>query len=273
MKKFLLIFCINLTIANAQSTSYSVYDDDPSPAKFIMNLDIFQLDVGLDVASANFGIWGSYQVNKLIGVDYLVEKSYYTSHRKGNKEAPWNFDFEAGASFNLLSFNREKKIKLQVDYKDNGSSSTTTTVKVLGTKLNQFDARGGFIFKRNPIKVSGDTLIAGQNRGGLYAGINFSSFKNVAAKVDGYGKRRESGTLAIYADLIFMPMHSISSLNTPPVGDYGALGYRVGFSIFESESASDGGGATITQNFQIGKRPYSGFFLTYGIGVSIAIKN
>jgi len=274
MKNFILfISLINLISVNAQSTSYKVYDDDPSPAKFILNMDIFQLDLAKEISSANFGIWGSYQLINKIGFDYLLEKSYYTSLRKGNSEAPWNLDIETGMSFQLLSFNTNRKIKLQLDYKSNGSTSVTTTIKIPGTIKNDILTRGGLIYKRNPYKTSGDTLIKAQNRTGLYLGLNLSTYKNLAAKVEGYGKRRATGAFSIYADLLFMPVHSISDLTTIPSTDIGSIGYRIGMKFFEAEPEKDGGGYALTQTLQFGSRPYSGFFFTYSIGVSLAIKD
>lgn len=270
MKNILLvlILCTQSVIAISQNKAYEVYYDNPSPSWFVLNLDFFQLDVAESVSSANFGAWGYINLTEKLAIDYLVEKSYYTSLKKGNPESPWNFDLELGASFTFLSIKASRKIKVQLDYQDNGSSSTTTTtIKIPGTKLNQIAGRGGIIYKRNPYSHSGE--IRAQNRTGIYGGLNYIVSKNLAAKVQGYGRRRETGAHAFYADIILAPMHSISDINLSPTSKKGAFGYRLGFEMFETETDSNGGGASLAYALQVGSRPYSGFFITFGIGLSL----
>lgn len=269
MKKFqiLCIACVQSFLVFSQEKSYEIYYDNPSPSWFVLNLDFFQLDVAKEVSSANFGAWGYLNLTERLAIDYLVEKSYYTSLRKDHPEAPWNFDLETGASFTLLSLKSTRKIKVQLDYQDHGSSSTTTTIKIPGTKLNQLAARSGIIYKRNPYATGGK--IQAQNRTGIYAGFNYTISKNLAADVQGYGRRRETGAHAFYADIILAPKHSISDISVEPTSEKGALGYRFGYEVFETESADNGGGASLAYTLQFGSRPYSGFFITFGIGLSL----
>jgi len=267
--------------ANAQNVNYKITKDDPSKrANFIMNLDLMQLDMSKNLSGGSFnvGVWGMYNVMPNLYADYKFEKSWL-SFAKLDAGAPGvvgNLDFESGATFNLLSSSKNKNMKvvLNVDESYSGSYKTTTTtfLMVPGTIKKVTSVRGGYIFKRNTYEWE-KTFSNGyepMTRMGLYSGISFDRYTNLHINADGYGHCMNSVGSRFYLDLLLMPV------NTSPlakVANNNPLGFRAGWQVFQSYPKADTGkNFGLSSDIQMGLRPYTGFYFTASVGVTIIKK-
>lgn len=285
MKKILItIASIAIgTMVYAQQVNYTITNDDPSnSAGFIMNLDLFQMDFSANLSGSSFnvGVWGNYRVNSKIGVDYTLRKSWLTFAKLDDPDAIGNTDLELGGSLRLMSRNVKKNLRVVLKV-ENGLNNqaeaitTTTYLMIPGTVQKSTHVRGGFILKRNPfeydinddVKFEYGTGYDPMTRSGLYGGISFDRNTNLHIQTDAYGHCMNSAGTRFYLDVLMMPVNSSAiakRTNNNP------LGFRAGWQVFQAYRKADTGkNMGIEGDFQMGLRPYTGFFMTASLGVTI----
>lgn len=145
-----------------------------------------------------------------------------------------------------------------------------------------------FELKQNNVNYTLDlqTVISSQ---AIYAGLFRRSITNVSIDAQKYGKRGNSAGSEIYFDAMLFVNNSFKSAMTEAVpslkpGDdvddavkaykqQGILGFRTGYRIYQIAPQSETGKKFgMCGTFELGYRPYHGFFINAGLGMTL-VKN
>lgn len=307
MKKALTFTAVFLLSAMAfgQNVQYRVLSNEPpvSP-RFSLNADLFQLDVPLfriDSYSVNAGLWGYFEpVHEKIGVQFLARKSYLALGRLGYKKFPGNLELEAGGYLVLRNYVKNKQTKVTLKKEYSGTTYSTnvsgdrvgtrteieTYILVPSDKKKYLMARGGAYFKRFGMSTTHisdkDESFAGPdyiayNSAGIYAGINLRTITSLFIETDEYGVQFNSIGQDLYADVLILPVNTFTDTET---GESASdviknatksfpVGFRAGYKLFQVDKrAKTGKTFGMSATAEVGYKPYAGFTLAAGIGMT-----
>lgn len=304
MKKLLtstlLVISLSLT---AQNINYEVTYDNPDFRPF-WNLNLSYLDVdvpvqSIDAINFNAGIWGNFEPVDGLGADYRLRISYLTMAQLGYQDPPGFTNFELGAYFKFAGYTkvRPTNVVLDIDWDADGNSFNDEEVfqikaiTIQAKNRRDFLARGGFYHLSSPLTVDDVTdandakifadNIGGASLNGLYAGIGIRTFRNVYINTDQFGDQFNSQGRLLYIDAIFAGASLSDPYEDPAtlVFDEDAakdaigslpIGFRIGLNTFQIEKKDRTGKKFgMAVNYEAGYRPYIGWYLSAGLGLTL----
>lgn len=281
-----------------QQIKYDVLKDEPIEPSISINLDLFNMDLNsgypnirLDNASFNLGLYGFVQVIQPLEIDFNIHKSWLTLGKISFKEYPGNFELNTGVNFWLTNRNKTKDTKIVLKSEETRTSreTTTTTTYIMAPAqhIKRFGLRGGIYSKSGPFNYNEYT--DGENLSGIeetkitsmgiYSGLTFRNITNIIIKDDMFGRSMNSIGRDIYFDALIVPVNRFKDLNaegsivTETVKDFAAVspfGFRLGFKTYQVEKRD-----MTKKKFgmssmgEMGYKPYQGWFITAGIGVTL----
>jgi hypothetical protein len=301
MKHIIIILLLSMGFAGfAQQVKYKTAFDTPEQLPNIsINMEYAQIDFMrmLDASSFNVGLFGYVNVleNKL-NIDYLVRKSWFALGRLGNQDLPGNFDLNLGGSFYLTSRKKQKQIKVVLDAKHyNGvreSTTVTTYIMAPGHVQISLGIRGGLYYKSNLYMYSNDEITpltdysGKMTQAGLYLGLVRRVSKNLILDTENYDRSFNSIAGEFYVDALILPVNKFTEYEqitgTDPIDftatikgafDESPIGFRVGYRAYQIAPKSETGkkfGMSFT--FEGGIKPYLGWFLNAGLGITLVKK-
>ncbi len=306
MKKSILTLLFGLLaigMSQAQEIKYEIIYDNPEFRPFWnLNLSYLDIDVpvgSIDAINLNAGIWGNVEPVDGIGIDYRFRRSYLTLAQLSVNDAPAFMNFEVGGYFKFASSTKVKPTPIVLDIEWDADGDRTNDKQVFQVKSISINAkkrkdyllRGGFYHLSSPITTdevrdANDMDIFADNVGrasvnGLYTGIGFRSFTNVFIKTENLGTQFNSRGRLIYIDAIFAgtsisdPYEDVSVLAfnedaaKEAIGSL-PMGFRVGMNTFQIEKkARTGKKFGMSTQFEAGYRPYIGWYVSGGLGLTL----
>jgi hypothetical protein len=281
MKKVLSVLFIGLAfVAVAQNQiQYKVLKNDPVEPRNSLNLEFMNMDVNtkfVDNLSFNVGLFGYSKVTNNLNVAYQINKSYMVLGRLLNKQFPGNLDVNAGIQLFLSDNTSNRTVDVVLDSKDKSVGNTTYTltksVSVPATVRKKSGIEGGAIVKRNAFEfLDTDNLLAHTSIG-IYAGILSRKITNIVIYDDNYGNSFRSFGSDIFFDALILPVNTFKSVETGLTEKHKSqpFGFRCGYRLYQVEKKEFTGkkfGISGTASF--GYRPFQGWNLSAGIGISI----
>ncbi len=295
-----LIFSAGL---KAQNINYEITYDNPDFRPFWnLNLSYFDIDIpvgSLDAVNFNAGIWGNVEPVNGIGIDYRYRRSYLTMAQLGYKNPPAFNNFELGGYFRFAGNTklRPTPVILEIDWDADGNSFNDEDVfqmKSIGIqakKRRDYLLRAGYYHLSSPLTVdevsdaNGVDIFADDlakaSLNGLYAGFSIRTFTNVFIKTDKFGEQFNSKGRLIYIDAIFAGANISDPYEDPSVLAFDEdaakeaigtlpLGFRIGMNTYQIEKkARTGKKFGMSTNYEIGYRPYIGWYLSGGLGLTL----
>lgn len=290
---------ITACIVNAQQVNYTVtHDNADTNPWLVVNLDLFQLDFflnSLDGTSFNFGAWGHVQpLSPNWGGEYNFKRSWFTLGRIAAPEMPAHTELNLGGYFffrSKLKTGKRTKVVLNSETKDvlyqpGTQVSTTTFIMVPGQRKRFLGVHGGFYRKSHGFgfdKIGEDYIDFPYEYGSfastaIYGGLLSRSFINLFIDTDTHGTCFNSIGNDVYADVIISVSNNFKSLEgeninstiKPEFEGEGPLGFRVGWKRYQIEQkALTGKRFGMSANFEVGYKPFLGWFVNGGIGITL----
>ncbi|MFK8039288.1 MAG: hypothetical protein AB8B74_13425 [Crocinitomicaceae bacterium] len=287
-----------MTQIAAQNINYTVVKNQPVEPRISVNLDLFNLDMNSDIdnlridnISLNVGLFGFVKIAGPLEVDFNVHKSIFTAGKLGYKNYPGNTELNGGINFWLT--NREKtkntKVVLASDKSTRNGKEITTTTYITVPALHQkrIGIRGGLYSKTGPFNFkdyAGDLNNEGIDQTkiasyGIYGGFNLRRIINIVIKDDIYGRSVNSSGRDIYLDAIIVPINRFKDLNNEGenvselvrgLKTTSPIGFRLGYKTYQVEKKGfTGKKFGICGIGEFGYKPYQGWFLTAGFGITL----
>jgi len=304
MKKNILLLLIMLLARHlsAQDVHYTIALDDPEiRSKFNLNLELFHMDFSagmFDVTSFNVGLWGHYEITKNhLQAEWILHKSWFTFGRFIDKRLPSNLEANGGVNFFLTSAIRQRKIKMVMKVEDKGmhynsskgayyNIEEVTYTMVPGKVHKNFGVRGGIYSKTNPYIIDfekvypnglGDDFAGKMSSSGIYIGGIINRTVNIYVKTEEYGNHYSSGSDNFYADILILPIASLTPLDSSSNEESvlkaklgSSLGFRMGWKSYQvAPKKLTGKKFGLSGNFEIGKKPYLGIYVSVGLGITL----
>lgn len=299
---------ISVNIYSQNKLNYELLENEPPlTPRLSLNADLFHLEMSfkaLDATSTNVGLWGHYEVlPEKIGIQYLYRRSWFMAGMLGTKNFPAHNELEVGAYYTLLNKLKTKRTKITLDMEYNGTtystnvqgdrtykrSYTETYIVIPSEKKILTQARFGFINKSfgNNLRFLGDAYNFSNNPEavkekimGVYLGINHRTLTSVFIKSEKYGVQFHSIGRDLYLDLLFLPVNKFHDFEndvdvTDDVKSFfnkhtGPIGFRAGWKLFQIDKRTKTGKTFgLNGTFEFGTRPYLGWFVAGGIGMTI----
>lgn len=290
----------------AQSLSYKLVLDDPEPQPWIcVNVDLAHLDMNanLDSWSFNIGAWGFVEPNSKLGANFNLKKSWLALGKLADADAPGHLEFNVGGHLWLNSKTKTKDTKIVLSRVVKGESTTTNTNGDRVTTRSELETfftmpakrhtmtgvRAGIYYKQSPFgmddaykepeSIASPYDMVGLSSFGLWGGLVKRSKKNLFVEVEGHGTCYNSVGDDFYADLLVLPGAVIRDtdsgelINDQVKGQLKnalPVGFRLGWMRYQIEQRSRTGKRFgMSANFETGWKPYYGFFLSGGLGLTV----
>lgn len=302
--KILFVVILIASVAWTQTVSYKVVSNEPPQTpRLNINTDLFQLDLmqnSLDAMSVNASVWGYYEVlPERVGMQFLVRRSWLAFGKLGEANFPPHLELDLGGYFVLNKALRKKgtKVTLKKEYsgttystnyrgETTSSYSTTETFLLIPSEKKKLTMVRGGIYRKshgNSMRYLGDEYNYSNNpeyvkftTAGIYAGLNFRTLTSIFIDTQKYGIQYNSLGRDIYIDILLLPVNKFHNLDggdiTKEVKQYtsaGSIGFRAGYKLFQIDKRTKTGKMFgLCGNFEGGMRPYTGFFLSSGIGIT-----
>lgn len=301
MKKlFSILFVLGFGSAIAQNVNYKVTYDNPDFQPYL-NVNLSYLDVdlpftSLDGLNLNASLWGFFEPVKGIGADFRIRRSYFTMAQLGYNSPPSFNNYEIGGYFRFGGYLKKKPTAVILDYEydtdmyDNKRTTSMKSMAIEALQKRDYLLRAGFMHLSSPIttdevKDANDMKIFADGIGqasinGLYAGIAMRTFRNVFVDTDQFGSQFTSMGRTLYADVILGGTSLSDPYEDPSLAfneeaakeAIGSLpvGFRIGWSTYQIEKkARTGKKFGMTTHYEAGYRPYIGWYLSGGIGLTL----
>ena len=281
MKKVISVLSIvSISVVFGQNQiQYNILKNDPVEPRNSLNLEFMNMDVNtkfVDNLSFNVGLFGYSKVTNNLNVAYQINKSYMVLGRLLNKQFPGNLDVNAGIQLFLTDNTSNRTVDVVLDSKDKSVGNTTYTltksVSVPATVRKKSGIEGGAIVKRNAFEfLDTDNLLAHTSIG-IYAGILSRKITNIVIYDDNYGNSFRSFGSDLFFDALILPVNTFKSVETGLTEKHKSqpFGFRCGYRLYQVEKKEFTGkkfGISGTASF--GYRPFQGWNLSAGIGISI----
>jgi hypothetical protein len=309
MKKVIFLLCLLISAGSiaAQQVKYKLIHDNPPTPRLNINLEYFNIDVGvnnLDGMSFNIGSFGYFEPTPGIGLQYNFKKSIFTFGKLGNEGLPGNLDLSAGGYlfFQNKVVKKPTKVVLKNEYKGTTYSTNwkgemvkttheeVTFMTIPAQRRIMRGLRAGYYMKRGPFggDFEGDVPFStstplGLTSIGVYAGVTMRSIKNVFIDTPDYGVQFNSIGDDFVLDLLIVPVNIFRDPNNetaPNVSEAvreslgsNPFGLRIGWYRSQIEKkAVTGKKFGMAAGFEAGFKPYQGLFFNGSLGITI-IKN
>ncbi|MCE2495364.1 MAG: hypothetical protein J4F31_02060 [Flavobacteriales bacterium] len=306
MKRSIVLFLALIASASmlrAQQVNYTIEYDNPDIKPFwILNLQHLDMEVMSDNISGltfNLSAWGVVEPVNRIGIDYRFRRSILSFASLNYDGNPTLNDIEVGGYLTLSSKvkTNDNKGILDIDEAEDwytqNETITYTFLTVPSQRRVDFMVRGGYYHFSSAMDAEGllaysgneNTIMAfsedvgSANFNGLYAGVNWPFITNVFIKADGWGNQFSSIAKNIYIDALLIdasfkdPMIDGEPDVTDEVNntrDALPVGFRLGWSAYriEKKDRTDKKFG-MCYNFEFGYRPYMGYYVGGGPGLTI----
>lgn len=303
MKKFITLFIVcsvPLSSLLSQQINYTITSNETKKSPMVsINTDLLHLEMMQHDLTApmsfNVAVWGHVEIlPSFIGTQFTLRRSLYNFGRLEEQNFAPNLEIELGGY--LIFSNRviKKKTVVVLDRKetDNWDGTRTTTTKSItipAEKRRQYLLRGGFYRKStgNSLEyleefkdLNNNSNFVNYKTAGLYAGIGIRTLTSLFVKTDTYGNQFNSAGRDVYFDLMVLPSNKWEDMSGNDVTDVvtsltkqSPLGARIGIKLFQIDpKAKTNKTFGMCYMFETGIKPYTGFFLQGGIGLTIIKK-
>lgn len=281
MNKTLFFFTALLFagLAQAQSVSYQVLEDDPEKAYTKFIAPEFGSEYNATDVSIFLGANARYGITDLITLEGAARFDVYSS----NSGSP-TFLLEAGAFYPLKTKIKNKEVPVILSYNptagsgyENGRQYTTEETKSItipsGQYKNQYGVRGGLHYRSIGAADDINGIAPGNiNLAGFYVGGQMTTQAYVKTKINNDVERIGAGFTRYYFDLLILPVSDVSEPTLAPATESdGTIGWRVGFQWYTAPHDGDYkflGNSVF--GAELGKRPLSGFMfnITWGYALN-----
>jgi hypothetical protein len=304
MKSFRWIafsLCSLYSVTYAQNAvQYKLIKDDPRDVtNFSMALDLANFNAPFfgEFAGMSFdaGIWGTGMYKQKAGFDYTFRSGWFSFGRlAAGKEYNRRTQIELGGYLTLNSRNVSSTAPITLASRvvaktDKGQTNEITYVKVPVTKWIHSGVRAGFLVYRtvagagrdeNGNNINGRPDYANLNSSGFYIGWYRNAIKNAAISTDQYAIKSRQDNWRWYADVLILPIHTISqpgaSSNINDLYSKNPVGFRIGLQtlpIMKRKEAKKSGVdkkfAMLSWQMEVGVRPYEGLYASATWAISI----
>lgn len=271
----LILVCLislNSSPTYSQIINFKLVEDNPSVVvRKSINLEYLTLDAGMNnIGGTSLGFGGStlWDLSKSLTIDGYFRVNYY--HLATGSGA--SFQLDGGLDYNFRETNKQTIIPYLLKFESNtiGQYSYTSTkyFNISATKHNLYSPRAGIILKSGYREETNleNTFLAGMYLGGKWT---TSYFINVL--LDGnQNPVPQANLVGIYADLLFLPVKTISGKND---NNSGIMGFRLGYqwymqpflkSIYRKSFI-----AFSVFRFEVGTRPIDGAYINASAGIPL----
>jgi hypothetical protein len=280
----LLLFVFSISYAHAQMIEYRTLNDQPVFPKYSLNLDLMNMDVNagnFDNLSINVGLWGYASIAGGLEAQFTIRQSYLQLARLVNKQYVGNTEVNLGAAFFLKKFNRNENVRVILKQKTFGDGSTlTTSIKVPATIAYKLGVQGGVHFRSSPYGAEVGDL--NMTNTGIYAGAVLRRSNSVKIQLAKNNNTiSNSANYDFFADALILPFNTFKySDNRTSITDADRdiikafpIGFRAGCRLYQADVKANTGrrlGICYTSSF--GHKPYQGWFLEFGLGITLLKK-
>lgn len=297
MKTLFSIFAtFIITTVYSQTVSYDVLSNDPPKTpRLSINTDLTHLELipgSIDAMSMNASVWGFYEIlPERVGTQFLLRRSWFAFGRLGEKKFPSHNELELGGYYVLNSALKTKKTKVTLKKEYSGTTYSTnyngdiissrteteTFLLIPSKKKKLFMVRGGLYRKSHGnINFIDDLEFIKVTTGGIYAGLNFRTLTSIFIDTKEYGVQYNSLGRDVYLDVLYLPINRFHNLDGDDITKNirqseksGPFGFRVGYKLFQIDKrAKTGKMFGLCGNFEAGIRPFTGYFISSGIGIT-----
>ncbi len=259
----------------AQQVSYQLIEDNPDAlSENFINLELLGIDYGANSTDGNVYVGGNifWSLSDKIKAEGLMRVTAFNIKGKG-----LGLQTEAGIFLPLVS--KTKKDNVPVILKEtafagkNEFNQTYDEVKffnVDGTVKSQIGPRGGIYFKKTGYEAK--SAPTSMTLTGVYFGVEKLTQAFVKTKV-GDTFKYGSGQTRVYFDVLLLPARSIDDpAITDPERD-SSFGWRVGMQWNKKpHKTKEGFEKRLVYNGELGKRPFTGFYINVSIGLMLFSK-
>jgi hypothetical protein len=280
--KQITFFSLFSVFSFGQNLTYKIVKDQPDDvANYWINIGVLDMgfahkNMAYPFLSASLNSVVHYK-NKF-GGEFTLRRNFF--NLEGVTPAGGNFEF--GAFYNLFSKTKTKNQKVILSQKKSGNTTTTISMKVPGTQMRSFGIRAGLNSFNTPVAgefdFHGFDGILKLRATGLYSGILLTKQLNLKSHTSQYGIKGAGFYKRTYVDFMFNPIRSISDIEGETnnyidgvTGKPSPIGFRLGMEFMPAEPRKVQGNA-IYQKFEIGSRPWSGYYLLYTMGFNFKRK-
>jgi hypothetical protein len=268
----------------AQMVEYNIIHNQPAFPKYSLNLDLMNMDANFnnfDNLSFNLGLWGYVGLSKNLETQFSVRQSYLQMGRLLNRKYVGNSEANVGAAFFLKESTRNENVRviLKQDVIGPGYATLTNFIMVPAKVSYKFGVQGGLHFRSSPFD-SDDSDESNMTNTGFYAGVVLRRANSLKISL-GEGTALNSANYDFYFDALFLPFNTFKSTST---GDFltkaevdlfrrAPLGFRAGCKLYQADVKSiTGKRFGMCYNTAFGIKPYQGWFIECGIGITLLKK-
>lgn len=281
MKKIISALFVTIVTGSysQEIVQYKVVKDEPIEPKNSLNLEFMNMDVNtayVDNLSFNIGVNGYSKITDKLCVSYQINKSYLVLGRLLDKTFPGNLDVNSGVQFFLTenSFKRSVNVVLESKDETHGSTryTTTTSIAVPATIKKKLGFQGGVNVKRSAFEFEDSQDVLSHTAIGVYGGVVSRKITNVVIYDENYGNSFKSIGTDVFFDALILPVNSFKQVTSGVKESHKALpfGFRCGYKLYQVEKKEfTGKKFGISGTASIGYRPYQGWNIMAGIGISI----
>lgn len=280
----LLLFVFSISYAHAQMIEYRTLNDQPVFPKYSLNLDLMNMDVNagnFDNLSLNAGLWGYASIAGGLEAQFTVRQSYLQLARLVNKQYVGNTEVNLGAAFFFKKFNRNENVRVILKQKTFGDGSTlTTSIRVPATVSYKLGVQGGVHFRSSPFESEVGDL--NMTNTGIYAGVVLRRSNSLKIELAKSGKTAiNSANYDFFADALILPFNTfkytkdktfVSAADRKDISQF-PVGFRAGCRLYQADvKANTGKRFGLCYTSSLGYKPYQGFFLEFGLGITLLKK-
>lgn len=289
---------------SANAENYKILSNDPPKTpKLSLNTDLFQFELigkSLAASTSNVSVWGHYEImDEKLGAQYLLRKSFLAFGRLEEKNFPGHTEIEMGGYYTLFNSVRSMKTKVMLQREYTGTTYSTnvsgdgtyqrnyTDTYLLIPSDKKFMAlvRGGLYSKSYGISLndliddfrySNGYEYAKIHSMGIYAGLNLRLLTSIFIDTENYGVQYASIGNDLYFDVLMLPVNNFKKLDGTDISDVvknnlgkNPLGFKVGYRLYQVDKQEKTGKMYgLCATAEAGVRPYSGWFVGAGIGIT-----
>jgi hypothetical protein len=263
---------------------YRTLNDQPVFPKYSLNLDLMNMDVNtgnFDNLSLNVGLWGYTSIAGGLEAQFTVRQSYLQLARLVNKQYVGNTEVNLGAAFFLKKFSRSENVRVILKQKTFvDGSSLTTSIRVPATVSYKLGVQGGVHFRSSPFGSEVGDL--NMTNTGIYVGAVLRRSNSVKIQLAKNGNNIvNSANFDFFADALILPFNTFKySDNKTAITDVDRdiirkfpIGFRTGCRLYQGDvRANTGKRFGICYTASLGHKPYQGWFLEFGLGITLLKK-
>ncbi len=304
MKRIFFISILLFTISGLKAENYKVLSNNPPKTPILsLNTDLFHFELvgkSLAASTSNVGIWGHYEFkHEKLGAQFLLRKSFLAFGRLEEKNFPGNTEIELGTYYTLFNSVRSMKTKVMLKREYTGTTYSTNVSGDQTYQRNYTDTyliipsdkkimgmvRGGLYSKKYGISLndliedfrfSNGYEYAKIQSMGIYAGVSLRVLTSIFIDTESYGIQYASIGNDLYFDVLILPVNNFKKLDGTDINDAvknnlgnNPIGFKAGYKLYQVDKRIKTGKMYgLCATAEAGVRPYSGWFVGAGIGLT-----